>query len=186
MRNSIILIIITAFSVILLTGCATVPPEFGSAMETERNGILLLHKRHQQTVQDLVENWYEERLARMTFIKTLELQKITQKFPDPEGGAPLEVIEKEALLKIERQFDEAVFLVNKTRLEITEGYLDVDNWDRLIKIHAVNLDMTRSLLELNKAQRRFYSELVGNNVPYPTDFINEKTKDMLDKKGFAN
>jgi len=174
------LIILIPIAVICFVGCATVPPEFVTAMEAERNGIALLKNRHAQTVCELVENWYEERLARIIFIKQIEIQKISVTLHNPEGGEPLEVIEKESLLKIEKQFDEAVALVNKTRLDLVEGYLDADNWDKLAKIHDTNLDMAKSLLELNKAMRKFYSELVGQNVPFPTDFINEKTKSVLD------
>lgn len=177
------LILFIPISVICFVSCATVPPEFITTMEAERNGISLLQKRHTQTVQELVENWYEERLARILYIKELELRKITIKLPNPAGGQPLEVIEKEALLKIEKQFDEAIALTNKTRLDLVAGYLDADNWDKLVKIHDINLDMAKSLLEIKKAQRKFYSELVGKTVPFPTDFISEKTKSVLKKIG---
>ena len=178
-----IIIFIIFISTILQINCASVPPEFITSMETERNGIALLEKRHRQTVNDLVENWYVERFARLIAIKEQELKKITVNLPNPEGGAPLEVIEKESLLKIEKQFDEAIALINKTRMNLIEGFLDSENWNKLIRIHDVNLDMAKSLLELNEAQRKFYSTLVGNNMPFPTDFINEKTKDVLNKVG---
>lgn len=179
LRNVVITLV--PMFVIYFVGCATIPPEFVTAMETERNGISFLQKRHRQTVRQLVENWYEERLERILFIKQIELQKITIKLPNPDGGKPLEVIEKESLLKIEQQFDKAVALVNKTRLDLIDGYLDAENWDKLARIHDANLDMAKSLLELNGAQRKFYSELVGKNAPFPTDFINETTKNVLER-----
>ncbi len=163
--------------------CATVPPEFITAMETERNGIDFLMKRHRQTVHELVENWYAERLARLVPLKEQELKKITMILPNPVGGEDLVVIERESLLKIEKQFDEAIILINRARLAMIESYLDSENWDKLVNIHNLTLDMSKSLLELNKAQRKFYSSIVGKNIPFPTDFINEKTKELLKKAG---
>ena len=150
-------------------------------MKKERDGISFLQKRHKQTVRKLVENWYRERLERIRSIKKQKLQKITIELPNPDGGKPLEVIEKESLLKIEQQFDKAVALVKKTKRDLIDGYLDAENWDKLARIHDANLDMAKSLLELDEAQRKFYSELVGENVPFPTDFINETTKNVLER-----
>lgn len=176
MRILLITIIICTIS-----SCASIPPEFVTAMEKERDGIKLLKQRHTQTVSDLVDSWYDERLSRLIFFKQIEIKKVTIVFPNPDGGNGIEVLEKEGLLKIERQFDEAVKFTNIIRVALIKDYSDADNWDKLQKLNTINLDMTRSLLELNQAQRKFYSELVGDNVPYPSDLINDKTKEILNK-----
>jgi hypothetical protein len=49
--------------------CGTIPPEFLTTMEKEREGINLLKERHQKTVYELTENWCQERLNRLLFIK---------------------------------------------------------------------------------------------------------------------
>lgn len=166
---------------LILSGCASIPPEFLTSMEKERDGIILLQERHKRTVSELVNNWYEERLERLLFIKELEIKKITIIFPDPNGGNGIEVIEKESLLKIEKQFDVALETANLIRVSLINGYHDGENWDKLQKLNTLNIKMSRSLLELNQAQRKFYSELIGQSIPFPTDFINEKTKELLNK-----
>ena len=88
---------------------------------------------------------------------------------------------KNQLLKIEDQFNEAVIMTNQIKLKLIEGYMDNENWGRLIKINAVNVDMAKSLSELNQAQKNFYSALVGDNKLLPSEFINEKTKELLNK-----
>lgn len=179
-----LLLIGTTCSIFFLAGCASVPSEFLTTMEAERNGILVLQKRHQQTVTELVDNWYNERLERMISLKQTELSKVTVSLPDPESGEMIDFIDKESLLRIEKQFDEAIIGVNNIRSGLVDGYLDTENWEKLVKINEVNLDMTKSLLELNEAQRNFYSEIVGKSVPYPTDFLNSKTKELLEKTEF--
>jgi len=183
MKNLKVVLFIVIAGLIIQASCSSIPPEFITTMEAERSGIVLLEKRHRQTVNDLVDNWYEERLARMNAIKKQELKKITIILPNPDGGESLEVIESQALMKIEQQFNEAMAMVSKIRSQLIEGYLDADNWRKLVKIHDVNLEMAKSLLELNKAQRNFYHSLVGDNAPFPADFLNEKTKDFMEKSG---
>lgn len=165
--------------IVILSGCASVPPEFLTAMEKQRDGIQLLKDRHNETVVALTENWYKERLERLSYIKQIEIDKITMKVPSPEGSGDIVVIEKSQLKKIEKQFDEAILLANKIRNALILGYSDHENWEKLTKLHAINLEMARSLIELNEAQRKFYSELTGGNIPYPTDFLNEKTESLL-------
>ena len=165
--------------VILLTGCASIPPEFQSAMDAEAKGIHMIDRRHKQAVSELVDNWYNERMERLAFLKQLKIQMISVSLPNPNGGNDIEVVQKDALLKLEEQYDLAVKEVNQIKTKLTNGYLDKDNWDKIKRLHAVNLDMTKSLLELNQAQRSFYQSIVGENTPYPSDFISEKTKDFL-------
>ena len=172
--------IITAlFMIFLLAGCASVPPEFLTSMEKERDGISLLKDRHNKCVYELTENWYNERLGRLLFIKQLEIDKITMTVNSPDGAGTVKVIKKDELAKIDKQFSEAITMTNKIRNLLIDGYSDSENWEKLVKLNSINLEMTRSLMELNTAQRKFYSELVGKNVPYPSDFINEQTKNAI-------
>lgn len=175
-----LLLMISAFLLSLICSCATVPPEFLVSMEKEKDGIDLLKERHKQTVLELTDNWYNERLERLMFIKKLEIDKITITTNDQNSNS-IEVIKKPELEKIEQQFSEAIVMANKIRNVLILGYSDIDNWDKLVKIHNINLEMTQSLLELDKAQRKFYSELVGKNIPYPSDLINEQTKKLLNE-----
>ena len=167
---------------ILMIGCATIPPEFLTSMEKERDGIALLNKRHIQTVNDLAENWYDERIARINYTKQLEVEKITINIKDPNGGNAITVIKSEELKKIDQQSNQAVDLANKIKEVLINGYSDVENWTKLVKINSINLEMTRSLKELNAAQRKLYSDLVGQNTPFPTDFLNEEAKKLLPKQ----
>lgn len=182
MKNIIIKALILATGVFIITGCASIPPEFFTSMEKEREGIILLKDRHKQTVYELTENWYNERLGRLQYIKIHEIDKITLKIENPDGTGEINVIKKDDLVKIDQQFSEAISMTNNIRNLLIEGYSDPENWEKLVKLNTINLEMTRSLTELNNAQRKFYSELAGKNVPFPTDFINEKTKDFFKNK----
>jgi hypothetical protein len=164
---------------IVISSCASVPPEFLQSMEKEKEGIRFLNDRHEQAVRDLVDNWYEERLSRLAYIKKIEIDKIS--FIASYEDSDVEVIMKSQLLTIEDQFNEAVITANQIKLKLIEGYMDNENWGKLIKINAVNVDMAKSLSELNQAQRNFYSALVGDNKLLPSEFINEKTKELLNR-----
>ena len=168
----------------LLQSCASIPPEFLATMHKEKDGIEFLHRRHQQSVRDLVDNWYESRLRLLAYIKQHEIDKITVQLPNPSGEETLLVVEKEALAVIEQRYDAAVIAASQARASLLDSYLDEENWQRLRTINAVNLDMTESLLELDKAQRGFYAKLVGDNTPFPTDFINETTRKTLESIPF--
>ncbi len=168
--------------VIVFTRCASIPPEFLKSMEKERQGIILLKERHKQSVYELTENWYNERLNRLLFIKQIEIDKITITVDDPNGTGKINVLKKNEMVKIDKQFSEAISLISKIKHELIEGYTDSENWAKLVKLNTINLEMTRSLTELNTAQRKIYSELVGDNIPFPKDFINEKTKEYLGTK----
>ena len=170
---------ILLFLSILCMSCGTIPPEFLTTMEKEREGINLLKERHQKTVYELTENWYQERLNRLLFIKQLEINKIVLSIPDTDGSSTIEVIKKEALIKIDAQFSAAVTLTTKIRNLLIEGYSDTSNWEKLVKLNTINLEMTRSLTDLNAAQRKFYSDLAGKNIPFPSDFINQQTQKLL-------
>ena len=98
---------------------------------------------------------------------------------NPDGTGKIDVIKKGKLVKVDKQFSEAIIMTNKIRNILIDGYSDSENWGKLVKLNSINLEMTRSLTSLNAAQRKFYSELVGKNVPYPSDFINEQTKNQL-------
>jgi len=179
MKTKIIKPFTFAILILIFSRCASIPPEFLTSMEKERDGINLLKERHKQAVYELTENWYNERLNRLLFIKQLEIDKITIHIDDPDGTGETKVIKKEELLKIDQQFSEAIAMAGKIRNQLIDGYTDSENWEKLVKLSSINLEMARSLSELNKAQRKFYSELVGKNIPFPTDFINDKTKDLL-------
>ena len=166
-------------SIVLLTGCASIPQEFQSAMEIEARGIDLMYSRHYQTVSELVDNWYNERMAILAKLKQFEIQKISISLPNPNGGNDIEVIQKDALLILENQYDSEVKKVNQVRTSLIDGYLDNDNWNKLKELHSVNLDMTKSLLELNQAQMSFYQSIVGKNTPSPTEIINNGIKNFL-------
>ena len=85
----------------------------------------------------------------------------------------------DAMNEIDRQYAAAVAEAEQARLDLLSGYSDTDNWQRLVKIHSTNQSMAYSLLELDRAQRRFYSEVVGDNIPFPKDFINETVMEAL-------
>ncbi len=165
--------------IVVFTRCASIPPEFLKSMEKERQGIILLKKRHKQSVYELTENWYNERLNRLLFIKQIEIDKITITVDNPNAAGKIDVLKKNEMIKIDKQFSEAISMISKIKYELIEGYTDSENWAKLVKLNSINLEMTRSLTELNAAQRKIYSELVGDNVPFPKDFINEKTKKYL-------
>ncbi len=154
-------------------GCATTPPEFITSMEKERDGINLLRIRHQQTVRELTDNWYQGRVAHLMYIKGVELDKISFMIIEEE------VVRRAQLAKLEVQFTESLEMTAKIRDLLIEGYSDLDNWDKLVKLNSINLEMVKSLTELSSAQRAFYADLVGNNTPFPTDFINDQTKKFL-------
>jgi len=166
----------------LLSGCASIPPEFLSSMEKEKEGISLLNKRHMQTVNDLVENWFNERVSRIKFVKQLEVDKITIKVTEPGSNNTITVIKSEELKKIEDQYQQALELASKIKVVLINGYSDNDNWNKLIKLNSINLEMTRSLNDLNLAQRKLFSDLTGQNVPFPTDFLNEEAKKIFPKQ----
>jgi hypothetical protein len=179
MKTRIIKLLTLSVLLAMLTGCASIPPEFLTSMEKERDGINLLKDRHRQSVYELTENWYNERLGRLLFIKQLEIDKISMSVDNPDGTGKIDVIKKEKLVQIDKQFSQAITMTNKIRNLLIDGYTDSGNWEKLVKLNSINLEMTRSLTDLNAAQRKFYSELVGKNVPYPSDFINEQTKNLL-------
>lgn len=179
MKTIIIKLLTLSLLLVIFTGCASIPPEFLTSMEKERDGINLLKDRHKQSVYELTENWYNERLGRLLFIKQLEIDKITMGIENPDGTGKIDVIKKGKLVKVDKQFSEAIIMTNKIRNILIDGYSDSENWGKLVKLNSINLEMTRSLTSLNAAQRKFYSELVGKNVPYPSDFINEQTKNQL-------
>ncbi len=147
-------------------------------MEKERDGINLLKERHQQTVMDLVDDWYSERLSRINYIKKLEIDKITITTKDSSNKI-IKVIKKTELERLENLFNVAIDSVNKIKNIILEGYSDSANWYKLIKIHNVNVNMTSSLLDLDKAERQLYSDFIKSNVPFPSDFIDEKVKKII-------
>ena len=163
----------------LITACASVPPEFGTSMQREADGIAFLHTRHQESVRQLADIWYEERLARLDDIRTAELTKITIELPNPDGGDTLPAVALDALNEIEHQYAAEVAKADQARFDLLSGYSDTDNWQRLVKMHAANQSMAYSLLELDRAQRTFYSEIVGDNIPFPKDFINENVMEAL-------
>lgn len=169
-----------AIAVLLLFGsCASIPPEFYSSMEKEKEAIALLNKRHIQTVQELTENWYNERISRIEFIKQQEIGKIKVTVKDPVTNADKVMLKYVESQKIDEQYREAIDLATKIKDSLLQGYSDGDNWVKLVKIHSINFDMTSSLKDLNAAQRKMYSDLVGKNIPFPTDFVNDKTKKLL-------
>lgn len=172
---------LVSFSILigLLSSCATIPPEFLVAMEKEKQGIQLLKNRHQQTVRELTENWYNERRNRLQYIKQLEITKITLNVNDPNGKGSITVLKKDALAKINKQYNEAMEMAGKIKQQLINGYADTENWSKLVRLSAINVEMTQSLTDLNTSQRAFYLELVGQNIPFPSDFINEQTQQLL-------
>jgi hypothetical protein len=179
MKTKIIKPLTLSILIAILSGCASIPPEFFTSMEKERDGISLLKDRHKQTVYELTENWYNERHHRLLFLKQIEIDKITISVDNPDSTSKINVIKKNELVKIDQQFSEAITMANKIRNLLIDGYSDSENWEKLVKLNSINLEMTRSLTELNAAQRKIYSELAGKNVPFPSDFINEQTKNLL-------
>lgn len=103
---------ILLFLSILCMSCGTIPPEFLTTMEKEREGINLLKERHQKTVYELTENWYQERLNRLLFIKQLEINKIVLSIPDTDGSSTIEVIKKESLEILVTSIPKIKFLVS--------------------------------------------------------------------------
>lgn len=179
MKTTIFKQLSSLFLLLFFTGCATIPPEFLVAMQKEKEGIDLLKKRHLQTVQELTENWYNERRNRLLYIKQLEINKITLSINNPNGKGSITVLKKDALATIEKQFTEGLHMANKIKQQLMNGYADTENWSKLVKLNAINLEMTQSLTDLNASQRKFYLELVGQNVPFPSDFINNQTQQLL-------
>ena len=149
----------------LITACGSVPPEFGTSMQREADGIAFLHTRHQESVRQLVDIWYEERVARLDDVRAADLAKITMEMEHPDGGDPLTVVALDGLIAIESRYAADVAEADQARLKLLSGYSDTDNWQRVVKIHSTNQSMAESLLELDRAQRAFYSETVGDNVP---------------------
>ncbi len=182
-RAKIILLIVSFF---VISGCSTVPSEFYSSMDAEQKGIDLLAKRHVQAVSELVNVWYIERMETLAAIKQAEINKVTIILPSPDGNGSLTVVEKESLLKIEAKYDAAVKQTYLAKLKLENGYSDKENWMKIKKIHAVNSDMAKSLLDLNQAQRSFYAGVVGENTPYPADFLNEKSNQFLNSFSSLN
>ncbi|WP_299157052.1 hypothetical protein [uncultured Tenacibaculum sp.] len=181
MKTTIIKQLSLLFLLLFFIGCATIPPEFLVAMQKEKEGIQLLKKRHQQTVLELTENWYNERRNRLLYIKQLEINKITLSVNNPNGKGNITVLKKDALAIIEKQFSEGLNMAAKIKQQLLQGYADTENWRKLVKLNAINLEMTQSLTDLNASQRAFYLELVGQNVPFPSDFINQQTQELLTK-----
>ena len=179
MKLNIILISILC---LFISSCATIPPEFLTSMEKEKEGIALLNKRHLQTVNELAENWVNERIFRIKSTKQLEIDKISLKVTEPGGNTPITVIKSEEFKKIEEQYQQAIEMVNKIKGLLINGYSDLENWNKLIKLNSINLEMTRSLNDLNLAQRKLFSDLAGQNVPFPTDFLNEEVKKVFSKQ----
>ena len=86
-REAPVKLVITGFLVAaLITACASVPPEFGTSMQREADGIAFLHSRHQESVRQLADIWYEERMARLDDIRTAELANVIIEFPTPTGA----------------------------------------------------------------------------------------------------
>ena len=85
----------------------------------------------------------------------------------------------DALNEIEKRYTTEVAKAYQARLDLLSGYSDTDNCHRLVKIHSANQRMADSLLELDRAQRALYSEIVGDNIPFPKDFINENVMEAL-------
>lgn len=148
-------------------------------MQREADGIAFLHTRHQESVRQLAGFWYEERVARLDDIRTADLAKVTMEIENPDGGEPLTVVPLAALNAIESRYETDVAKADQVRLELLSGYSDEDNWQRVVKMHSTNQSMAESLLELDRAQRAFYSETVGDNVPFPKEFINESVTEAL-------
>ena len=171
---------------VFLTGCASIPLEFQSAMETEARGIEMMYRRHNQTVRELVDNWHKERMARLTKLKQSQIKKKSILLPNPNGGEGIEVVPTDAILILENHYDSEVRKVNQVRTSLIDGYLDEDNWNKLKELHSVNLDMTKSLLELNQAQKSFYQSIVGKNTPSPSELINTKIKNFLSSEPQIN
>lgn len=182
MKTKIIKLFTVSIMIIVFSGCASIPPEFITSMKKERDGINLLKDRHEKAVYQLTENWYKERLGRLIDIKQIEIDKITISVDDPDGTGKLSVIKKEELADIDKKFNEAVTMTNNIRKVLIDGYSDSENWEKLVKLNSINVELASSLTELNAAQRDFYSELVGKNIPFPSDFINEETKNLLNNK----
>lgn len=163
----------------LIAGCASVPPEFGTSMQREAEGIAFLHTRHQESVRQLAAFWYEERVARLDDIRAADLAKVTFEIANANGGDTLTVVPLDALNAIESRYATDVAKADQMRLELLASYFDTDNWQRVVKMHSTNQSMAESLLELDRAQRAFYLETVGDNVPFPKDFINESVTKAL-------
>ena len=152
-------------------------------MQKEGEGIALLHQRHQKAVRELVDIWYNSHVEQLKRIRQQEMEKATIPLPniDPAAGEPqsLFVIERGSLDVIEKRFNEEIARADLARQGLLDGYSDEENWQRLKQLHSVNQDMTESLLDLDEAQRTFYSQVVGDNLPFPTDFINDSVQGLL-------
>ena len=159
---------LVASTLLLGWGCATVPPEFLVAMEREREGIELLRERHRRTVEELVENWHQERMERLRDVRERELGRLGLRVPHPDGRGEVSVVETAALHRLDDRYASAVRLADSLRDELAQGYLDTENWDRLTRLHGINLEMARSLREVNEAQRKLYAELVDGSLPRST------------------
>ena len=168
-------------AMVCIGGCATIPPEYSASLQKEREGILLLHKRHLQTVAELVDNWYNERLERINAEKRIQLDKITFKVNDPATNTLVTVVKSEPLGVIESQYQQAINNINKVKQVLIDGYADEENWSKLMKVNSINLEMAQSLKELNAAQRKLYAELAGQNAPFPSDLLNAESKKLLEK-----
>lgn len=172
MRKSVFYLLIP----LLFASCGSIPPEIVDAMQKEKNGIALMNSRQLKTVKDLSENWYNERVQFLNYIKKIEINKIT--VTDP-ADATKELVKKKELEKISSQYDAAITKAQEAKKLMVDAYLDKDNWSKLKTLHDTNQEFVKSLYDLDASQRLLYSNLVGKSIPYPTDFINNELKDKL-------
>lgn len=163
----------------LCLSCKSIPPEFIVAQEKQQEGLILLHQRHQQAVHELVQNWYEERINFLNHIKSQEKEKISFIIDNPKGTGSIEVIKKTPFDLIEKHYQEGIATALKIKEALELGYTDSQNWNKILELQKINLELSRSLLEIDLAQRKFYAQLVGKNQPFPSDFINDNIKKLI-------
>ncbi|MEW7277898.1 hypothetical protein ABW636_04830 [Aquimarina sp. 2201CG1-2-11] len=166
-------------SLLAVTSCATIPTEFLIAIEKEKEGIDFLHKRHQRSVNELVSNWHAERLEKLTYIKEIEINKAARTLTNSKDT--IQVLKKEDFIRIETQFDSAIKIIDKIRVSLIDRYSDTKNWKKLKELSATNYNMSKSLLELNQAQKRLYREVLKTNALIPLK--KASPKNIIAKKG---
>ncbi|MFZ9661837.1 MAG: hypothetical protein ACO29O_08160 [Chitinophagaceae bacterium] len=167
--------------VLYLNGCATIPPDLMDSYHRSNEASRLLMQRHQQSVNELVQNWYSERIQRLQEIKKNEISKVTYLIDHPKGSGKVRMIIEEDLARLELQYQDAMQSASKWRDSLRIGYADTDNWQKVNQLNAVNLEWMRSFIGLNNEQRKLFKELSSKNMPFPSDFINDQTKKILQK-----
>lgn len=173
--------VILSIAVILLSGCASIPPDLLESYNIAQSTSIKMSERHFSAVNDLVENWYAERISRLDEIRKNEIGKVSFVVDHPKGSGKVKMIMEDDLKKIEEDYKEAMMQASKWKDSLNAGYLDKDNWQKLEKLNDVNLEWMRSFVGLYREQRKLFKELAKKNMPFPSDYINAQMKKIIQK-----